>query len=125
MIVSAHQPGNTTRYFHGICVSFSQGGRNQRFSKYRAELRPKVWMLTQIQRSRIFQNKTVPDILDEVLEGYDVDNEIQKAEFKPRNYCVQYRESDWDFISRLMEEEGIFYRSEEHTSELQSPCNLV
>jgi type VI secretion system secreted protein VgrG len=109
MIVSAHQPGNTTRYFHGICVSFSQGGRNQRFSKYRAELRPKVWMLTQIQRSRIFQNKTIPDILDEVLEGYDVDNEIQKAEFKPRNYCVQYRESDWDFISRLMEEEGIFY----------------
>ncbi len=115
MIVSAHQPGPTTRYFHGICVRFSQGSRNPRFSTYRAELVPKVWMLTQISRSRIFQNKTVPEILDEVFEGYDVDNEIKKSEFKPRNYCVQYRESDWDFASRLMEEEGIFYYFE-HTA---------
>lgn len=116
MTVSAHQPGPITRFFHGICVSFSQGGRNQRFSEYRAELRPKVWMLTQISQSRIFQNKTVPQILEEVLEGYDFDNEIQTQGFKPRNYCVQYRESDWDFISRLMEEEGIFYYFE-HTKD--------
>lgn len=114
MIVSAHQPGEITRYFHGICVRFSQGGRNQRFSAYTAQLRPKVWMLTQIHRSRIFQNKTVPQILDEVLEGYDVDNEIDATGMKPRNYCVQYRESDWDFLSRLMEEEGIYYYFE-HT----------
>ncbi len=116
MIISAHLPGPTTRYFHGICVSFSQGARNQRFSSYRAELVPKVWMLTQINRSRIFQNKTVPQILDEVLEGYEVDNEIDTTGFEPRNYCVQYRESDWNFLSRLMEEEGIFYYFE-HTKE--------
>ncbi len=108
MTVSAHQPGDVTRYFNGICVSFSQGGRTQRFSSYRAELKPKVWMLTQISRSRIFQNRTVPQIIEEVLEGYDFDNEIE-GKFHPRNYCVQYRETDWDFISRLMEEEGIFY----------------
>lgn len=116
MIVSAHLPGPTTRYFHGICVSFSQGSRNPRFTGYKAELVPKVWMLTQIRQSRIFQNKTVPQIIEEVLEGYDFDNEIQAAGMEPRNYCVQYRESDWDFISRLMEEEGIFYYFE-HTKD--------
>ncbi|MBK9154975.1 MAG: type VI secretion system tip protein VgrG [Chloracidobacterium sp.] len=116
MVISAHQPGPTTRYFNGICIRFSQGGRDARFSSYRAELVPKVWMLTQISRSRIFQNKTVPEILDEVLEGYEVDNEINTEGFKPRNYCVQYRESDWDFVSRLMEEEGIYYYFE-HTKE--------
>lgn len=113
MVVSAHEPGNVTRYFHGICTSFSQGSRNQRFSGYQAVLRPKIWMLTQIHRSRIFQNKTVPDILTEVLDGYEFDNEIE-GKFDPRNYCVQYRESDFDFISRLMEEEGIYYYFE-HT----------
>ena len=116
MIVSAHQPGKTTRYFHGVCVGLSQGARNSRFSSYRAELVPKVWMLTQNSQSRIFQNKTVPQIIDEVLEGYEVDNEIDTSGFKPRNYCVQYRESDWNFLSRLMEEEGIFYYFE-HTKE--------
>ncbi len=114
MILSAHQPGPTTRYFHGICISFSQGARNPRFSTYRAVLVPKVWMLTQIKQSRIFQNKTVPQIIEEVLTGYEFKNEIQTQGLEPRNYCVQYRESDWDFISRLMEEEGIFYYFE-HT----------
>ena len=115
MIISAHQPGPTERYFHGICNSFTQGSRNARFSKYRAELVPKVWMLTQISQSRIFQNKTIPDILKEVLDGYEFDMEIQ-GKFEPRNYCVQYRESDWDFASRLMEEEGIYYYFE-HTKQ--------
>jgi type VI secretion system secreted protein VgrG len=114
MIVSAHQAGHTERYFNGICVQFIQGSRTSYFSQYRAELVPKVWMLTQISRSRIFQNRTIPQILQEVLEGYEFDNEIQ-GNFKPRNFCVQYRESDWDFASRLMEEEGIYYYFE-HTA---------
>lgn len=112
MIVSAHQPpyeSPTERYFNGICITFTQGSRNGRFSSYRAELVPKVWMLTQIRRSRIFQNRTVPQILEEVLAGYEFDNEINPQGMEPRNYCVQYRESDWDFLSRLMEEEGIYY----------------
>lgn len=116
MVVSAVQPNSIKRYFQGICVEFSQGNRNERFSGYRARLVPKVWMLTQISRSRIFQNKTVPQILEKVLEGYEFKNEIQAAGMEPRNYCVQYRESDWDFISRLMEEEGIYYYFE-HTKD--------
>ncbi len=113
MVIFAHQAGGVERYFHGICNHFTQGSRNTLFSKYRAELVPKVWLLTQVSQSRIFQHKTVPDILKEVLKGFEFDAEIQ-GDFKPRNYCVQYRESDWDFASRLMEEEGIYYYFE-HT----------
>ena len=100
MVISAHLPGPTTRYFHGICVSFSQGARNQRFSSYRAELVPKVWMLTQISRSRIFQNKTVPQILDEVLEGYEVDNEID----------IKRHSSRETIASNIVKATGIFCR---------------
>lgn len=114
MIASAHQDGEVKRFYNGICSQFTQGSRNAYFSKYRAEIVPKVWTLTQNKQSRIFQNKTIPQILEEVLKGYEFDNEI-RGDFKPRNYCVQYRESDWDFASRLMEEEGIYYYFE-HTA---------
>lgn len=111
--ISVKQKNDKERYFNGICILFSQGRRNENFSSYRAEVVPKVWLLTQISQSRIFQNKTVPQILEEVLKGFEYDLEIQ-GNFKPRNYCVQYRESDWNFASRLMEEEGIYYYFE-HT----------
>ncbi len=113
MVVSVQQAGDVQRFFHGVCNHFTQGSRNNWFSKYRAELVPKVWLLTQVSQSRIFQQKSVPDILKEVLKGFEFDNEIQGT-FEPRNYCVQYQESDWDFASRLMEEEGIYYYFE-HT----------
>ncbi len=96
------------RYFTGIVNRFSQGNRNRRFSYYYATVVPHVWILTQNIQSRIFQHQSVPDILKKVLEGFEVKYEIQ-GEFKPRNYCVQYQESDFDFASRLMEEEGIYY----------------
>ena len=104
------------RYFHGICVNFTQGSRDERFTYYRAELVPAVWMLTQITRSRIFQQKSVPDILRTVFQEFSPKFEIQ-GKYEPRNYCVQYRESDWDFASRLMEEEGIFYFFEHKESD--------
>ena len=75
---------------------------------YRAELVPAFWLLTKTTDRRIFQQKSVPDILRQVLAGLDVSFEIQGT-FEPRDYCVQYRETDFDFASRLMEEEGIFY----------------
>lgn len=103
------------RFFHGICVHFSQGNRNREFSKYRAQLVPAVWLLTQVHRSRIFQQKSVPEILRILLEGFEVNFELQGS-YEPRDYCVQYRESDWNFASRLMEEEGIFYFFE-HTAD--------
>jgi type VI secretion system secreted protein VgrG len=108
-------PGKKQRWFHGIVGRFSQGGQIQaaqgdvHFIRYRAELVPKIWLLTRIQRSRIFQQKTVLQILQVLFAGYDVDYSGVKQSFKPRDYCVQYRETDFHFASRLMEEEGIFW----------------
>jgi type VI secretion system secreted protein VgrG len=98
------------RFFHGIVNHFSQGGRDLNFTGYKMVVVPKVWILTQRSQSRIFQQKTVPAILKEVFT--DFENQIIwefEYEYKPRNYCVQYRETDFDFASRLMEEEGIYY----------------
>ncbi|MEZ5429067.1 MAG: type VI secretion system tip protein TssI/VgrG [Pyrinomonadaceae bacterium] len=102
------QRDGTERYFSGMVNQFSQGNRNTRFSFYYATVVPHVWILTQIRQSRIFQHKSVPEILKEVFEGFDVSYELQ-GDFKPRNYCVQYNETDFDFASRVMEEEGIYY----------------
>ena len=102
------QPDGSSRYFNGIINNFSQGTRNLRYSIYYATIVPHAWILTQNVQSRIFQQKSVPEILQEVFDGFEVSFELQ-GDFKKRNYCVQYRESDFDFASRLMEEEGIFY----------------
>ena len=99
---------NTKRYFNGLVKSFSQGRREERFIHYSAEIVPKIWLLSKKVRSRIFQHLTVPEIIHQVLTGYEVKYETQ-ASYYQRDYCVQYRESDFDFISRLMEEEGIYY----------------
>ncbi len=97
-----------TRYFNGFISRFSQGRRDDDFIYYRAELVPHFWFWTRNLQSRIFQHMTVPDILKEVFKGLKVDFQIQ-GQFEKRDYCVQYRESDFAFASRLMEEEGIFY----------------
>ena len=96
------------RYFNGIVQRFTQGARDENFVHFQAEVVPKLWLLTKKVRSRIFQHLTVPDILREVLTGLDVHYEISGT-YYPRDYCVQYRESDFTFASRLMEEEGIYY----------------
>jgi type VI secretion system secreted protein VgrG len=96
------------RYINGICARFSQGNRNEEFTSYYAEVVPQVWLLTRRFQSRIFQQKSVPDILKEVLQGFDCDFQL-RGQYEHREYCVQYRETDFDFASRLMEEEGIFY----------------
>lgn len=96
------------RYFNGIVNRFSQGRRDDNFLYFQAEIVPKLWLLTKKVRSRIFQHLSVPDILRQVLTGLDVNYEISGT-YYPRDYCVQYRESDFDFASRLMEEEGIYY----------------
>jgi type VI secretion system secreted protein VgrG len=115
MAIEVTQTDGTSRFFHGICSRFSQGNRNSRFTSYRAELVPSVWLLTQRAQSRIFQQMTVPDILEKVLKGFNPRISLQGT-FEKRNYCVQYRETDWDFASRLMEEEGIFYYFEHQAS---------
>jgi type VI secretion system secreted protein VgrG len=101
------------RYVSGIVCRISQGGRTlgpdgEPLTSYRLEVVPQFWLLTRRAGSRIFQQKSVPDILREVLKGLNVTYQIQGT-FEPRNFCTQYRESDFAFASRLMEEEGIYY----------------
>ncbi|MBZ5592585.1 MAG: type VI secretion system tip protein VgrG [Acidobacteriia bacterium] len=108
ILIEVMLPNDQTRYLHGIVSSFSQGGRGERFTKYRAEMVPQFWLLTRRVQSRIFQQISVPDILKRVLQGLDVSFELQGT-YESRDYCVQYRESDFQFASRLMEEEGIYY----------------
>jgi type VI secretion system secreted protein VgrG len=97
-----------TRYFSGVVSRISQGARDQTFTSYSMEVVPQLWFLTRQRQSRIFQYLTVPDILKKVFAGLNVRYEIQGT-FEAREYCVQYRETDFDFASRLMEEEGIYY----------------
>jgi type VI secretion system secreted protein VgrG len=98
----------STREFSGMVNKFSQGNRDIRFSYYYISVVPHAWLLTQKSESRIFQQISVPDILKKVFAGFQVKYELQGT-YEPRNYCVQYRETDFDFASRLMEEEGIYY----------------
>jgi type VI secretion system secreted protein VgrG len=113
-----------TRFFHGICNRFQQGEQDADFTYYNLDIVPELWLLTQRARSRIFQGLTVPAILEMVLKGARLPSEKQDPEgpvlnyrcqwnklgdFKKRDYCVQYRETDFNFLSRLMEEEGIHY----------------
>ena len=100
--------GCEPRHINGIVTSFTQLPGTFRLSRYRATVAPKIWVLTRTQNLRIFQDKDVPDILKKVLQGFDVTWELHKS-YPKREYCVQYRETDFNFISRLMEEEGIFY----------------
>lgn len=100
--------GKSKRHWSGICVSMAQNGRDSTFTRYRMEVAPQFWLLTRRTQCRIFQYQTIPDILKAVLTGLDVKFEIQGT-FEPRDYCVQYRETDFAFASRLMEEEGIYY----------------
>jgi len=96
------------RFFNGIVIGLAQGVREEVHTQYKLEIAPSVWTLTRNTQSRIFQQMSVPDILKKVFTGQDVDYQLQGA-YDPREYCVQYRETDFSFASRLMEEEGIFY----------------
>ncbi len=111
------------RYFNGIVTRFNYAGRQQATSEYylyKATVRPSLWYLTQGQDYRIFQEQTIPDILKAVLGEYDfsVDYRLNSS-YRYWEYCVQYEESDFNFISRLMEHEGMYYWFEhddgEHT----------
>ncbi|HWV47250.1 MAG TPA: type VI secretion system tip protein TssI/VgrG [Nitrospira sp.] len=96
------------RFFNGICSRISETGKAGEFTAYQMEIVPKLWLSSRKSHSRIFQNETVPNILKDVLSGIQPKFEIH-GKFEPRNYCVQYRETDFNFVSRLMEEEGIYY----------------
>ena len=106
--VEIELPGGGKRYVDGIVRRFRQGRRDEVFAHYSAELVPRLWLLTRKVRSRVFQRLTVPEILAKLFAGLLVKIEVS-APYEPRDYCTQYRESDFAFASRLMEEEGIRY----------------
>jgi type VI secretion system secreted protein VgrG len=104
-------PDRKERHINGIIASFSQGGTSSVFTSYNATLVPWFWLLTRTSDCRIFQNMTVPDIIQKLFQDHgfsDFKNKL-RGSFKQREYCVQYRETTFNFISRLMQEEGIFY----------------
>jgi type VI secretion system secreted protein VgrG len=99
------------RYWNGWVSRFVQMHRDNTAATYRATIVPWLWFLGQTADCRIFQNKTVPDLLKQIFQenGYSDFSFHLVGSFAPRDYCVQYRETDLNFVSRLMEEEGIFY----------------
>lgn len=109
------------RYFHGLISRFSQGrgssdeGRGLRLAYYTATMVPWFWLLTRTADSRIFQNLSVPQIIEKIFieknfhAGQHFDITVKDNNYDKWDYCVQYRETDFNFISRLLEEEGIYY----------------
>jgi len=99
------------RFFNGIVNSFSQVGFDGSAAVYNATLVPWTWFLTRTADCRIFQEKTVPDIIKVIFRehGFTDFEESLSGSYRQWIYCVQYRETDFNFISRLMEQEGIYY----------------
>jgi type VI secretion system secreted protein VgrG len=115
--VSLRVPKAKPRVFGGYVVAFRQTGMRGRLHVYEAAVRPWLWLLARRSNCRIFQNKTVEEIVkavfaDPVYKGLEFGEIKWKANARahpPREYCVQYRESDFNFVSRLLEDEGIYY----------------
>jgi type VI secretion system secreted protein VgrG len=115
--VSLRVDGAKPRVFGGYVVSFRQTGMRGRLYAYEAAVRPWLWLLTRRSTCRIFQNKTVEEIVKAVfadpvykqLELGEIKWKANSRAHRPREYCVQYRESDFNFVSRLLEDEGIYY----------------
>ena len=93
--------GGKKRYIHGLVSSFTSRGTQQVLSAYTAIVRPWFWFLSLWQDCKIFQNKTVSDIVEEVFKGCGYTDFTLKLynTYQPREYCVQYRESSMDFVS--------------------------
>lgn len=104
-----------TRWFHGWVSRFVQRQTNTRYGAYRATIVPWLWLLTRTSDCRIWsgagQTRTVPEIIEELFKvrGYDAFENHLTGRYTPWEFCVQYRETDFDFISRLLEQEGIYY----------------
>ena len=109
---------DSKHYFNGIVGRFIQEESNVRLTRYYAEIHPWLWLLTKSGDCRIFQNKSVLEIMEAIFAEFgfaDYRNETTGT-YAKREYCVQYNETFFNFVSRLMEEEGIFYFFE-HTAD--------
>lgn len=111
MAVSISQASGEPKYINGVVTRFQQGDNDGNYSTYFAELRPWLWQLSLTADSRIFQNQTALEIIKAVFSdfGFKDFSDKTKGSFAARDYCVQYQETALDFVSRLMEDEGIWY----------------
>jgi type VI secretion system secreted protein VgrG len=113
MTVSLDLPQGGTRHFNGIVTRFSYQGWRDGKPAYLAIVHPTLWLLTRATNCRIFQQKTALDIVKAVTGAYggaiELDEGMLSAAPAVREYCVQYRESDFNFVCRLLEEEGIYF----------------
>jgi len=102
--------GGGRRYIDGLITRFGLQGQDHSLYSYKLMLRPWLWLATLRSDFRIFQFKTVPDIIQQVLGayGYDLKMKLTRG-YRAWDYCVQYHESDHNFIARLCEHEGIYY----------------
>ncbi len=104
---------DNTRYFNGFISSFTQMLTKGGLACYQATMVPWLWFLTRTADCRIFQEKKIPEIIEQVFGdlGFssDYDTADLKGDYRKWEYCVQYRETDFNFVSRLMEQEGIYY----------------
>jgi type VI secretion system secreted protein VgrG len=116
--VALKTSGTQTRYFHGICTEFAHTGFSEGGYEYRAVLRPSFWLLTRRADCRVLQSKSTPDIFKEVCRqaGFSDYKLALGSAYQAWEYRVQYRESDFDFLCRLLEHEGIYYYFE-HSSD--------
>jgi type VI secretion system secreted protein VgrG len=121
----------STRFFNGFVSRFSYAGRHGRYLVFHATMRPWTWFLTKTADCRIFQEMSVPDIVKAIFSDHpaaDFKFELNNA-YRKWTYCVQYRETDFNFISRLLEHEGIFYyfrhTDGHHTMVLTDDCGKL
>jgi type VI secretion system secreted protein VgrG len=111
LCLSLQLDGGGERHFHGIVARCSQNVDQGQFASYQATLRPWLWLLTRTSDCRIFQNLTIPQIIKQVFRdlGFSDFEDALSRPYREWEYCVQYRETSFDFVSRLMEQEGIYY----------------
>ena len=119
---TAAPEGPPQRFFSGIISRIDHIGFDfQGLSQYELTMVPWLWLLTRTSDCRIFQNLTVPEIIQKVFTDFPAaDFRLDlKGQYPQREYCVQYRETDFNFVQRLLEHEGIYYfwehKEEGHT----------
>jgi type VI secretion system secreted protein VgrG len=127
--IQANDTG-TQRYINGIVAEFEMCGGDDEFNNYRAWIVPALWGLTLNENTRVFQNQTVIDVIKAVLSPYRISPQIETSvTYTPMEYCTQYRETDFHFISRLMEQHGILYyfkhSADDHVFTLQDTSNKL
>ncbi|WP_447840908.1 type VI secretion system Vgr family protein [Enterobacter bugandensis] len=99
------------RYVHGVLTHITEVNNVEGISTYVGHLEPRIALLRLGRNLAVFQNTTVPDLVCKLLRQQNISHiDLRlRATYQPREYCIQYRESDFDFISRLLEQEGIYY----------------